>query len=45
MKKRLDVHLATGIFGFWLGKKAENGVYIIFDVWIRGIICLFVLPN
>ena len=35
-----DVHLATGIFGFWQGKKAENVVCFISDVGIHRIICL-----
>ena len=38
-----DVHLATGIFGFWQGKKAENVVCFISDVVIRRIICLRLL--
>ena len=40
MKKILNVHLATGLIGFWQDKKAENVVCLISDVGIRGIICL-----
>ena len=28
MKKKYSVHLATGIFGFWQGKKAKKGFFL-----------------
>ena len=36
-EEKIDVHLASGMYGFWQGKKAENVVYFIFDVGIHEI--------
>ena len=38
-EEKYNVHLETGIFDFWQGKKVENVLCFISDVGIRGIVC------